>query len=251
MDCSNSLSNLSNLPKELHFHIFLYLPYIEAHYAITALYRPNECEEFWRLYLVNHFYVSEDRIIRFRAVEDTTLRELCHRFAVNLRSMFSVKSYPKISYFDDLTEDLIGGYILDDNKFESETLLSSRIRDDDLGNLSEDIDFSYTFPGINDGTLAPLDFEIISGVLQNILSSNTLEYIDKTRQKTKYITPVGLIYVPFDIDLFYQFNSMIEKNLTEGAIVLIYKRLRCFMIDAHKFIETLISVRSKLKVVPK
>lgn len=211
------LANLTNLPQELHFHIFLYLPYLEAHYAITSLYRSAECEDFWKQYLIQRFYVDSVNATKYRSLAHRSCRELCGSFTVSIKKLFAKRYFPKITYFNNLLVKYSEGKISEvDHDLRSSILRSDIIKYSGTAFIDYDDvrKFLIASNGLNESNRND-----ISTILKSLDADFAIKYIDLICQETIYFTPKRLLSLQYDIDIYHQFNKYIVfREHTEGQM---------------------------------
>lgn len=246
---------MNDLPQELHFHIGLYLPFVEAHYFITSLYHRPNCEPFWQQYLMAHFHVQIENINQYTILSCKTL---CRSFAIRLKQLFDKRCYPKINYFDNvlikylkeevLYKDLdsepnnlvsgLGGTIKLGpipflSKFLGEKTAESVSHNICIEGLDEDM-FLMLLDQLNNTGRRPPGYELVNIVmieLSDVEKHKRTVYTKRLmsmRNDTDYMTPKGIVSVNFDIDYYYKLENgskSDEATEHENLDVLIFKGL--------------------------
>ena len=234
----NNLNDLNILPKELHFHIGLYLSFVEAHYFITSLYRRQDCQGFWKQYLIQRFYINVNNVNEYNIF---AYKILCRPFAVHLERLFDKQCYPKINYFDNVLIKYLKEKVLfegtntrlivaisdfDDNIKPIPVLLKqiitligqtvySVVYNDICNNgITKEIDRSTGRRSLQDLLTKSLINNLLV-LLKNVEGDSFKSYTDKLCQTTKYFTPNGIVSINFDVDVYFQFDELIGRDVKE------------------------------------
>lgn len=210
---------MNSLPQELHFHIGLYLPFVEAHYFITSLYRCTDCVPFWKQYLIERFYIEREKLTELASLSDssnweTSVISLIKMIDQQLKCMFHVKSYPNLNYFNNYVKSWLEGYRpLCLANCEASSLISALPKNIRFINMGPDFlkSIEENVLEVENFGLTGNNYDLFMGFLETYdTKGSSVTYMNKLLQPTAYLTPKGNFVTNFDIDIHYQHDNLVK-----------------------------------------